>query len=380
MIKTSFFKKSCFINRVISFCFVQYIKGENSREEILVVLSLINIYFMNYSETDILSYIKGELSAEEAQAFKQELDSSSELKEQVRQVRFVLSLSENLEQQRLIDTETGWKIISAKLKRDRLKVRLWHLLRVASVILLPLFLCYQYVLIPFIDSHKEQKMIAVVCAPGMTIKTILPDGSEVWLNSQSELRYPQKMNGKQRNVYLKGEAFFNVEADKTKRFNVITAKGITVSAYGTKFNVNAYSDTPFYDITLARGHVEITDQFHKVPTQLKPGEKATVDLLSQMIKVNNSDVYPDTAWIAGKLVFRKEKLENIALRLSHKFGVAIIIENEKLKTNEITATFRDENLDQILNLLKQSSSFEYKMEDRKPLSTNSYSPRVVRIK
>ena len=101
-------------------------------------------------------------------------------------------------------------------------------------------------------------MITLTSAAGIVTETILPDGSKVWLNAQSKLTYPVKFDGRDRKVQLSGEAYFSVVASQKNRFDVVTPGNITISAYGTEFNVNAYQDQADYLITLAKGNVEVT--------------------------------------------------------------------------------------------------------------------------
>ena len=251
--------------------------------------------------------------------------------------------------------------------------------RTAAAILLPLFLIYQYFLLPEINRNKIQQTITVTSAPGMVTKTVLPDGSEAWLNAQSTLTYPVHFTNNTRTVKLNGEAYFKVTSDKEHRFEVMTPHGMTVSAYGTEFNVNAYTTANRYEVTLAEGHVEISSDISKGQETLIPGEKAIVDAINGHMKVASADTYVETAWKEGKMVFRREKFEIITEKLSRKFGVNIQLESEKLREYMFTATFTDESLEEILYLLTRSTPISYTIINPQQLNDDTYTKRIIKI-
>lgn len=150
----------------------------------------------------------------------------------------LFNISENLRKQQEIDTAKAWSHLSRKIAKSSFRIKTWDISRNVAVILLPLLLLHQFLIIPLFDSSQPE-MITLTSAPGMITKTVLPDGSEVWLNAQSELIYPQKFTGKERTVKLTGEAFFSVVSNEKNRFNVLMSDDIKVSAFGTEFNIHA---------------------------------------------------------------------------------------------------------------------------------------------
>ena len=253
---------------------------------------------------------------------------------------------ENYEKQKAIDSEAGWEQLHKRISFDRNKRRFFNYLRNTAAILLPLFLVFQYALYPtFSENRLSEETITVSSAPGIVTKAVLPDGSEVWLNSLSSLTYPQRFTEKERTVQLTGEAFFKVVSDKKHRFNV-----------------------------------EISSELDsKVTVALAVDEKAILHTSTGSINVVTADTYVETAWKDGKMVFRREKLDNIATRLSRKFGVDIVLEGEKLKGYEYTATFTDETFEDILDLLKRSAPIRYSISSQKKLENETYSRKKVTI-
>ena len=292
----------------------------------------------------------------------------------------IYDLSENIGRQKEIDTAKAWSRLSRKIAFDVFRTKVWNTARTAAAIMLPIFLLHQYVVQPVLKKSEPQEMITISSAPGMVTKTILPDGSEVWLNALSSLTYPQRFTEKERAVQLSGEAYFKVVSDKKHRFNVETRK-MVVSAYGTEFNVNAYESETSHEVTLARGQVEVSSEAGSKATKvLAVNEKAILRVETGNIHVVAADTYVETAWKDGKMVFRREKLDKIVTRLSRKFGVDIRLEGDRLKEYEYTATFTDETLEDILDLLKRSAPITYSISRQRQLNNETFTRREVIIK
>lgn len=292
------------------------------------------------------------------------------------------ALLENYEKQKTIDAAADWEQLRKRIMSDRNRCLFFNYLRNTAAILLPLFLVYQYTLYPILKkSGFTIETITVTSAPGMVTKTVLPDGSEVWLNALSSFTYPQRFTEKERTVQLSGEAYFKVASDKKHRFNVETPQKMIVSAYGTEFNVNAYESETSHEVTLTSGQVEVSSQIGSKATEaLVVDEKAILQVKTGNINVVTADTYVETAWKDGRMVFRREKLDKIVTKLSRKFGVDIRLEGDRLKGYEYTATFTDETIEDILDLLKRSAPITYSISKQKQLNNETFTRREVIIK
>jgi ferric-dicitrate binding protein FerR (iron transport regulator) len=333
---------------------------------------------MKFDEAYILAYLRKEISEDEICEIETLMKSSSKFLRKVKQISFINSLSKNLKEQKKINTYKAWNKLLRKISRTRLIQRMWDISRTAAAVLLPLFLLYQYMLNPLLNNSPAE-MITITSAPGIVSKTILPDGSEVWLNSQSVLSYPQSFSEKDRTVRLFGEAYFKVISDTKNRFNVVTPDNITVSAFGTEFNVNAYKDEKDYQITLVKGKVDVTYNESEKKENLPENHKAVFDPQKRELVILPADPYVETAWKTGKMIFHREKLENIAKKLSKKFGVEIKLKGDVLRDYEYTATFTNETIEEILYLLQKSAPLKYSVAGQKQLNNDEYSQRVVII-
>jgi len=333
-----------------------------------------------FDESQIFSYLDGKLSQDERNSFEELLQSSPEFRAKVQEMSHLYYLAEYYKKQKSIDVSAAWDTLSRKIALLTFREKVWNFTRTAAAILLPLFLLYQYVLWPAAKRNVPEQTITLASVPGVITKAVLPDGSEVWLNSQSKLTYPHRFKGKERTVMLEGEAYFKVVSDKKHRFNVITPHQMTVSAYGTEFNVNAYEDNSRYKVTLVRGHVEVAAEGLTEKKDLKRGEQALFVPETKTITTAKADTYVETAWKDGKLVFRREKFENLTEKLTRKFDVTIVLQDEKLKDYEYTATFTDESLEEILELLKMSAPITYTISKQQQLDNDTFTKRVVTIR
>ena len=166
------------------------------------------------------------------------------------------------------------------MQKNRFRQKIGRYFRyTAAILLIPALISsiYFYQRIYRLENQPIEQ-VELSSAYGLVSKITLPDGSEVWLNSGSKLHYPKQFVGNHRKVYLSGEAYFKVSSDKKHRFDVALSNGITVSAYGTEFNINAYEDDDEIQATLANGSIEIRNEKKPIPQVLNPGEQAVYNL------------------------------------------------------------------------------------------------------
>lgn len=272
-------------------------------------------------------------------------------------VQPVLELVDRLVMQKGIDVEKNWHQLHVRIHHRKQKSQLLTWIRnIAAILLLPLlglsaYLYYQTSIL----KSKSVGLLETTTAYGVRTKITLSDGSEVWLNSGSTLSYPERFTEDKRQVTLSGEAFFKVKSDKDHRFDVQTSDGITVSAYGTEFNVQAYAEEPDIKATLAEGYIQI-DQINQPDSQeLIPGEQAVYSRHTQQMQVRKANLLVETAWKDGKLVFRRTPMEEIAKQLSRHFNVNIQLQGKEIFDYTYSATFTTETLAEILSLLEKTA-------------------------
>lgn len=191
---------------------------------------------------------------------------------------------------------------------------------------------------------------------GKKIQIGLPDGTQVWVNSGSKLKYPSSFTGSKRELYLEGEAYFDVAHDEKRPFIIHTGKVFT-QVLGTAFNVKAYGSNKV-SVTVARGKVSVALK-SKVLSVLTPNECLSYNQVSGDSKkytVNASRL----RWMNGDLIFDNITLGEAAQVLERWYNVKIAFTDPTTKDNHFTASFlKHENIDQVLNVISELSRFKY---------------------
>ena len=292
-------------------------------------------------------------------------------------LRKAQALGDDIKEMESIDVMGAYRQTQAKIKTNRRKDMYNQLMRYAAFLTIPLLLTsllfgYLY----FDGADEEEQYAEVTAATGSVIRYELPDHSVVWLNAGSTLRYPTVFRNDNRNVELKGEAYFEVEADKERPFYVNTSNGLKVYVYGTKFNVAAYDDDNYIETVLEKGKVNVITP-NQETIVLAPGEQLLYDKQSQKSKKNKVDVYGKIAWKDGKLVFRNTPLEEIFKRLERHFNVDIQYNNRCEKEYRYRATFRDETLSQILDYLAKSAKMKWKIEESQQQADDTFTKKKI---
>ena len=188
---------------------------------------------------------------------------------------------------------------------------------------------------------------------GGQYQVILPDGTKVWLNAASSLKYPTEFRGKERNVELTGEAYFEVAKNATMPFHVQSA-GQTVRVLGTHFNINAYEDEGVIKTTLLEGSIQITYQQAKV--LIKPGEQARVVAGSpdKIIVDENADTDGAVAWKDGYFQFNHADIRTVMRQISRWYDVTVKYEGSVSSKDFGGAIERNLKLSQVLHILEKS--------------------------
>lgn len=191
----------------------------------------------------------------------------------------------------------------------------------------------------------------------------LPDGTKVWLNSFSELKFPIDFLGDERKVYLKGEAYFEVSKDADKPFYVVL-DDMAVKVLGTSFNVNAYRDHGNVLTTLVTGKVVIQDTSGKNLAMLNPSEQA--DFFNDKVNVTRVNVENSIAWRDGKFYFEAMRLEDIMLQLQRWYDVEVFFVSKELKEKTFTGVIRrDLMAEEILSIIEKTTRVKFERNDKR---------------
>ncbi len=197
---------------------------------------------------------------------------------------------------------------------------------------------------------------------GQKSKVHLPDGSIVWLNAESKLKYPVSFDNLQRLVQLEGEAFFEVVKDSKRPFSVVSGN-ITTTALGTSFNISAFSEENEILVTLATGKVKVKSNNHQVEF-LEPGFGLSYNKADNNLKVLPINVENNTAWIDGVLLFEEDNFEEIINKLQRWYGVQIEVIGKPGNAMTYTAKFKNEYLSNVLESMRFGRPFTYDINDK----------------
>jgi transmembrane sensor len=250
--------------------------------------------------------------------------------------------------------------------------------------LILLFVYYLYATKLSTSSSKENIATTkeIVTKNGTRTKTQLPDGTVVWLNAGSKVTYDGDFSGPIRNVYLIGEAYFDVAHNPNRPFIVHTGD-INVRALGTAFNIKSYPSDKVVEATLLRGLVEITrqDDLKAKAIFLRPNQKLTlikssrskINLLGKVLPINSYSVskvemqseneLPETAWMFNRLSFKNDDFEMLATKLERWYDVNIVFEDEAVKKIHFNGSFENETVGQAFEALQMAVPFIYKIKD-----------------
>lgn len=204
----------------------------------------------------------------------------------------------------------------------------------------------------------------------------LPDSTKIILNSKSNLQYDGTFNLKDRKVNLSGEAFFDVSTDPTKPF-IVQLPRITISATGTKFNVFSFVDEDRVETTLEEGEINVAIQGQE-PINVKSGQQVVYFMRSDKVLVRDVSTDTYTSWKENKLRFYNTPFEEVLRRIGRKYNVKFEITDPDLLNLKYTATFIDESIEDVMQMLKAVSPITYTIHNRTSINDKQYlKPRIV---
>ena len=240
-----------------------------------------------------------------------------------------------------------------------------------------------------LNGKTEAAQNTVSTKPGSKSKIQLPDGSQVWLNSDSRITYSESFHGAVREVQLSGEAYFDIIKDKEHPF-IIHVNPLDIKVLGTTLNVRSYNNEKNTETELLHGSVEIT--LHTSPDKriiLQPNEKLVVSnnhcnkevnkdnpkkktndinlpimTLGKVHFRDNDTIATEVLWVKNKLAFDGEYLEDVARKIERWYDVKVIIKDEPLKKTVFSGVFEDESLRQVMEALRITGNLHYSMNKK----------------
>jgi transmembrane sensor len=245
-----------------------------------------------------------------------------------------------------------------------MRTKWWKRVAVAAAAIIVASTAYWYIARNDKDPSKDS-LVEKHNARGTKSTIELTDGSKIWLNADSKIKYPSVFAGNTREVYLNGEAFFEVAKNPSKPFIIHLANG-TVRVLGTSFNIRAYDNEKVVETSVATGKVAFIPKYQaKLQKQdtlfITPNNKVRYLLKEDLANVVTTIAAEDKAWTEGRLIFRGITFDEIAIELERYFGKEVRFVDEEMKSKRLTGSFQNNSLDEIMFYLSKSTDFNYKI-------------------
>jgi ferric-dicitrate binding protein FerR (iron transport regulator) len=260
----------------------------------------------------------------------------------------------------------SFNLLTQRIRRKRIRMQTMRVAKYAAMFLLPLLtVMTSYLLIERVNYQTKNENFSVHASPGKSSDIVLPDGTEVALNSQSTLTYSSNDHQNKRRVSLQGEANFKVTKNPHKPF-IVSTECFDVEVLGTTFNVKTYESDKEQEVALAEGKVKLTTRNLSKNTTifLKPNEKAIYNKTTGELRVEATDNNLETAWLKGVLMFHTESLRDINKELERKYDVHIQMNCPKIENDSFTGTFDNKTLVEVLDNLKIHYGFNYSIDKK----------------
>jgi transmembrane sensor len=333
----------------------------------------------------ITRYLSGEASRDEIIMLQEWLGASKDNLLYFQQLKNIWDSSEHYSGEKMINIDRAFNMIIKRVTfKSPATVFFDYWKKIAAILLIPLVLgdlLYFSFHAKYYSKNQEPIYNELFAAFGTRSALKLSDGTSVWLNSGSSIKYPDRFINNNRTVFLTGEAYFEVESDPDKPF-IVETSSLSVKATGTKFNVSGYASDDKAEVTLVSGKVEVTltdDKKNIKSSKLDVNQHLSFNKVNGNISIINDDTYKYISWKDGKMVFRNDSLSEVVKKISQTFNIDIELQGSSLQDYSYRATFQDESLDEILKLLKMSSPIDYVEVKRDPLPDGSFPRKKVII-
>ncbi len=332
----------------------------------------------------VLSWFEGTITPEERRKAEEWKAASEENRQFFAESLRVLEGIKHLGKMKKFDAQKALRQVNARIKNKGPSRILRIFQKVAAVLLAPLIITTLYFALKKPQPpEKSTAWHTLETAAGMRSEFFLPDSTKVYLNSKTSLSYPVTFSKHVRKVKLAGEAYFEVAENKDAPFIVKTGK-INIKATGTEFMATNYPREELVEVALIEGGIKLFQgdcrTTYKEIIRLKPGQKAFWKEGKKKLLVNPVDTEKYTAWKNGILLFRDDPMPEVVRRLNRWFNVDIRLTAPELKNYVYTATFEDESLKQVLDLLKISAPIDYTIKKRERKTNKTFSKMEIEIK
>lgn len=334
----------------------------------------------------LVRYLANETTRKEAQKVEQWVNASAQNREKFEEFEKIWTESADRHdfKKNAFDAGRDWQILSRKIERhavandpsgrqsyigyDASRNRFWPVfVRVAAIFLIAGligFFAYRN-WAPANDNSSEPTLRAITTAMGQRVNLTLSDGTKVLLNAGSTLRLPKVFEPDEREVFLEGQAYFNVE-ENTERPFVIHSGGAKTRVLGTSFSVRAYPEDSDIMVAVEKGRVsfEAAEASGQERVILNKNELGRFNAKSRHIEsspINDLKLY--LGWVDGYLKFKEAPLGEVATELERRYGVEVTFADSQLKERSLTALLKSRSIQNVLDVIKMSLGIEYRLDE-----------------
>ena len=308
----------------------------------------------------IQKYNAGECNTEEEQLLNSFLDSFQDENEWDEQI---LGSKEKLKE-KLYGMVTKSTLIQPNYShRSKQHVHVWLKIAISILMFITTSAVIYYSLF---QSGEPTELVwkKKITALGMKAVIKYRDGTKITLNGGSELKYPQNFTDSSREVYLDGEAFFEIVHNPEKPF-IVHSHGIKIKDLGTKFNVNAYNDEKNISVALVEGKLIVKQKNsdgHKQVSILTPTQELIYNRSTELSRIQRFDLHEKIGWKDNILIFNDEPLKIVFKKLERAYGVKFELTDTLHKSHKFTANFNNEKLWTIVTVIQKLKKLDYKIE------------------
>ncbi len=336
----------------------------------------------------ISEFLAGEISDDEMILLKAWIDSDPENRLMFNEVNELWQEANVHTKHENYRTETAWMNISSKLglrKNNNKSIKILSQINFRILIAAATVACLVAVgglsiLITGKTSfqHMASAPTIITTNEGEKSQILLSDSTRIYLNSGSTLQYNGLYNIGSRDVKLTGEAFFIVHTNPEKPF-VVQIDKMSITATGTRFNVLSYGNEDRVETTLEEGTIQVSIK-GKEPISVKPDQQVVYFRHSEKVLLREVATDTYTSWKENKLRFDDTPFEEVLRRISRKYNVNFQIVGTDLLDLKYTATFIDESIEEVMNLLKTVSPITYKIRYRTSVNDKQYLQPLIVVK
>ena len=364
-----------------------------------------------FNEELLIRYLTETVTAEENMQVEQWCTMSDENQKILEQLYFTLQVSNRLRVIQSVNHNEALcnfkNRIETKGKSIRRKIMIQRFQQIAAVLFLPVLLLSSWLFLQI--NGIPPKYIELRSNPGMVTTIELPDGSKVWLNGGSYLRYPRIFKSRNREVEMNGQAYFEIVPNAQQPFLVKTSESFSLEVLGTSFNLLAYKDEDIIETTLVKGSVrlKLLQNGKIIQHVMEPNEKVVYtkdkelkskkiitgltnnhqvvpstnidsEIKTEPIKIATVDPKYDIAWKDHQILFKNHPMEEVIRTIGRYYNVQFVVKNNKVINSKITGKFSNEQLPQVMEYLRIASGIKYKIEPAL-VENGEIKPGVVEI-